>query len=87
MSVAVPRNEAFCPMASLLRFKSDDEVIRMANVTKYDLTAYFKLPQPVPSVANSRLLGVRALMIYWRSSTSVVGVSWRFLSGLQYEFI
>lgn len=35
------REETFGPMAPLFRFKSDDDVVRMANDTEYGLAAYF----------------------------------------------
>jgi succinate-semialdehyde dehydrogenase/glutarate-semialdehyde dehydrogenase len=35
------REETFGPLAPLFRFRSDDEVVRMANDTEYGLAAYF----------------------------------------------
>ena len=35
------REETFGPMAPVFRFKTDDEVVRMANDTEYGLAAYF----------------------------------------------
>jgi succinate-semialdehyde dehydrogenase/glutarate-semialdehyde dehydrogenase len=35
------REETFGPLAPLFRFRSDDEVVRMANSTEYGLAAYF----------------------------------------------
>ncbi len=39
--MAVAREETFGPVAPLFRFKTDDEVIAMANDTEFGLAAYF----------------------------------------------
>jgi succinate-semialdehyde dehydrogenase/glutarate-semialdehyde dehydrogenase len=40
-AMRVAREETFGPVAPLLRFESEDEVLRMANDTEYGLAAYF----------------------------------------------
>ena len=37
----VAKEETFGPLAPLFRFKTEDEVIAMANDTEYGLAAYF----------------------------------------------
>jgi succinate-semialdehyde dehydrogenase/glutarate-semialdehyde dehydrogenase len=37
----VAREETFGPLAPLFRFKTEDEVIAMANDTEFGLAAYF----------------------------------------------
>ena len=37
----ISREETFGPVAPLFRFKTDDEVIRLANRTEFGLAAYF----------------------------------------------
>lgn len=39
--MAIAREETFGPVAPLFRFKSDDEVVAMANDTEFGLAAYF----------------------------------------------
>lgn len=39
--MAIAREEIFGPVASLVRFETEDEVVRMANDTPYGLAAYF----------------------------------------------
>jgi len=39
--MAVTREETFGPVAPLFRFKTEDEVVRMANDTEFGLAAYF----------------------------------------------
>jgi succinate-semialdehyde dehydrogenase/glutarate-semialdehyde dehydrogenase len=39
--MVVAREETFGPLAALFRFKSEEEVIRLANDTEYGLAAYF----------------------------------------------
>jgi succinate-semialdehyde dehydrogenase/glutarate-semialdehyde dehydrogenase len=40
-AMKVSRDETFGPLAALLRFSSDDEVIRLANDTEFGLASYF----------------------------------------------
>jgi succinate-semialdehyde dehydrogenase/glutarate-semialdehyde dehydrogenase len=40
-SMRIFREETFGPVAPLIRFSSDDEVVRMANDTEFGLAAYF----------------------------------------------
>jgi succinate-semialdehyde dehydrogenase/glutarate-semialdehyde dehydrogenase len=40
-SMAIAKEETFGPVAPLFRFKTDDEVIAMANDTEFGLAAYF----------------------------------------------
>lgn len=40
-SMLISREETFGPVAPLFRFKSDEEVITMANATEFGLAAYF----------------------------------------------
>jgi succinate-semialdehyde dehydrogenase/glutarate-semialdehyde dehydrogenase len=40
-AMKVAREETFAPLAALIRFDSDEEVIAMANDTEYGLAAYF----------------------------------------------
>ena len=40
-AMAIAQEEIFGPVATLFRFKSDDEAIRLANDTRYGLAAYF----------------------------------------------
>ena len=40
-SMKVTREETFGPVAPLIRFSSEEEVVRMANDTPYGLAAYF----------------------------------------------
>jgi succinate-semialdehyde dehydrogenase/glutarate-semialdehyde dehydrogenase len=40
-AMRVAREETFGPVAPLFRFRSDDEVVAMANATEYGLAAYF----------------------------------------------
>ena len=35
------REETFGPVAPLIRFKEEDEAVRMANATEFGLSAYF----------------------------------------------
>src|SRR4029078_12855300 len=37
----VAREETFCPVAPLFRFKTEEEAVRMANDTPFGLAAYF----------------------------------------------
>ncbi len=39
--MVVARDETFGPLAALFRFRTEDEVVRMANDTEYGLAAYF----------------------------------------------
>jgi len=39
--MVITREETFGPVAPLYRFKTDDEVVRMANDTEFGLAAYF----------------------------------------------
>jgi succinate-semialdehyde dehydrogenase/glutarate-semialdehyde dehydrogenase len=40
-AMRVAREETFGPVAPLFRFRTDDEVVAMANATEYGLAAYF----------------------------------------------
>ena len=52
--MAVSKEETFGPLAPLFRFKTEEEVIGMANDTEFGLASYFFSPRYRPSMARRR---------------------------------
>ena len=51
-------NENFGPIIPVINFKSDDELIQLANDTNYGLAAYFYTKKGIKGLENNRELGV-----------------------------